>query len=176
MDATTQSATVASFIESMTERMASLARSLGAWVQAEPRTLQAQEEQVVRQLHDLGTALLTGLLALAPAPTARTVVCPCGAQARYRRLRPATVTTLLGTLTYSRATYSCASCHQGHAPLDLQLQVAAGSIDLYALYKAVALRLELPNGVIHSLLLQKDELVALLALVRERIPSLYRGR
>jgi hypothetical protein len=130
MDTTTQSATLASFVQTMTEHMASLAHSLGDWVQAEPRTLQAQEEQVVRHLHDLGTALLTGLLALAPAPTARTVLCPCGAQASYRRLRPATVTTLLGTLTYTRATYSCASCQQGHAPLDLQLQVAAGSLSL----------------------------------------------
>jgi hypothetical protein len=69
MDATTQSATLASFVQTMTERLASLARSLGAWVQAEPRTLQTHEEQVVRHLHDLGTALLTGLLALAPAPT-----------------------------------------------------------------------------------------------------------
>ena len=130
MDGTTQSQALASFVQTMTEHMTSLARTLGPWVQAEPRTLQAQEEQVVRQLHELGSALLTGLLTLTPHPTARTVLCPCGAQAYFRRMRPATVTTLLGTLTYSRATYGCANCHQGHAPLDRQLQVAAGSLSL----------------------------------------------
>jgi hypothetical protein len=112
----------------MTERMTTLARTLGTWVQAEPRTLQAQEEQLVRQLHDLGTTLLAGLLALVPHPAARTLACACGEQATYCRMRPATVTTLLGSLTYTRATYRCATCQQGHAPLDQQLQVAAGSI------------------------------------------------
>jgi hypothetical protein len=130
MDGITGSEALTSFVQTMTERMATLARTLGSWVQAEPRTLQAQEEQIVRQLHELGLALLAGLLTVASPPTARTILCPCGAQARYRRMRPATVTTLLGHLTYSRATYSCASCHQGLAPLDQHLQVAAGSLSM----------------------------------------------
>jgi hypothetical protein len=104
MDRTTGSATLESFVQTMTERMTTLARTLGTWVQAEPRTLQAQEEQLVRQLHDLGTTLLAGLLALAPLPALRTVACACGEQASYCRMRPATVTTLLGHLTYTRAT------------------------------------------------------------------------
>ena len=118
------------FVQSRTERMTTLARTLGAWVQAEPRSLQAQEEQVVGQLHDFGTTLLTSLLALAAPPPSPTRRCSCGAQASYRRMRKATVTTLLGQITYHRATYSCASCHHGHAPLDQQLQVAAGSLSL----------------------------------------------
>jgi hypothetical protein len=130
MDATTQSQALASFVQTMTERMTTLARTLGAWVQAEAHTLQEQEEQVVRHLHELGSALLAGLLDVASSRAAPSVVCPCGAQARYRRRREATVSTLLGHLTYTRATYSCASCHQGHAPLDLQLQVAAGSLSM----------------------------------------------
>lgn len=130
MDRTTGLSDLEAFVETMTERMTTLARTLGAWVQAEPRTLQAQEEQVVGQLHDLGTMLLTSLLALAAPPPTPTRRCSCGAQASYRRMREATVTTLLGQVTYRRATYSCASCHHGHAPLDQQLQVAAGSLSL----------------------------------------------
>ena len=53
MDRTTGSQSLGSFVQSMTERMTTLARTLGAWVLSEPRTLQAQEEQVVRQLHEL---------------------------------------------------------------------------------------------------------------------------
>lgn len=41
--------------------------------------------------------------------------------------RPATVTTLLGSITYDRDSYLCPSCQQGHASLDQQLPVAAGS-------------------------------------------------
>jgi hypothetical protein len=130
MDATTGSAALEVFVQTMTERMTSLARTLGTWVQAEPRTLQQQEEQLLCQLHDLGTALLSGLLALAAASPPASVTCPCGASATFRRLRPATVTTLLGRLTYNRATYGCATCKKGHAPLDQQLQVAAGSFSL----------------------------------------------
>ncbi len=55
------------------------ARTLGAWVQAEPRTLQAQQEQLLRQLHALGSTLLAGMLAVAPQPPTRTVPCSCGA-------------------------------------------------------------------------------------------------
>ena len=130
MDRTTGVSDLESFVQSMNERITSLALTLGSWVQAEPRTLQEQEEQVVQQLHLLGSALLSGLLALAPQPTAQTLTCSCGAQASYRRHRTATVTTLLGRITYTRATYFCAACHQGHAPLDQQLHVAAGSISL----------------------------------------------
>lgn len=130
MNGTTQSSALEAFVQSMTERMTSLARTLGTWVQAEERTLQQQEEQLLRQLHDLGTTLLCGLLALAAPSPPPSVTCPCGASATFQRLRSATVTTLLGRLTYSRATYSCATCKSGHAPLDHQLQVAAGSFSL----------------------------------------------
>lgn len=128
MDATTSSAALEAFVQSMTERMATIARTLGSWVQAEERTLQQQEEQLLRQLHQLGQALLCGLLTLAPQISARTLPCSCGAQASFCRLRAATVTTLLGKLTYTRAVYGCASCHHTFAPLDRQLQVAAGSL------------------------------------------------
>jgi hypothetical protein len=69
-------------------------------------------------------------VALAPQPTAPSITCSCGAQASFCRRRKATVTTLLGRLTYTRATYRCANCKKGHAPLDQHLQVAVGSLSL----------------------------------------------
>jgi len=118
-------------VQAMTDQMTRLAQTLSAWVQAEARPLQAIEEQVVRVLHDLGTMLLAALVPLAAPPRATPdVACPCGQTARYQRLRPATVTTLLGRLTFTRAVYHCAACGQGSAPLDRQLQVAAGGLSL----------------------------------------------
>jgi hypothetical protein len=48
--------------------------------------------------------------------------CPhCGGQADYQRQRAGTLHTLLGTLKYRRAYYTCGACHQGHYPLDERL-------------------------------------------------------
>lgn len=127
MDTTTSATSLETFVQAITDRFIHLTRNLGAWVEAEPRSLQQLEEHLLAQLHQLGNALLTGLLSLAAVAPPATITCPCGATASFRRQRPATVTTVLGRLTYTRATYGCATCHQGHAPLDLQLQVAAGS-------------------------------------------------
>jgi len=118
-------------VQQLTDRMAALARTLCDWVQAEARPLQDIEVQVVRVLHDFGNALLTALLPLAaPARPLPDVPCPCGQTARYLRIRPATVTTVLGRITLERAVYTCAHCGQQHAPLDTQLQVMAGGLSL----------------------------------------------
>ena len=118
-------------VQQMTEHMTRLARMLSDWVQAEPRPLQEIEAQTVRVLHDLGTVLLTALIPLAaPARPAPDVPCPCGQTARYVRMRPATVTTVLGRVTLERAIYRCPTCGEYHAPLDAQLQIAAGGISL----------------------------------------------
>lgn len=130
-DATTPAARAAAFVQEMTERMGHLARSLSEWAQAEPRALQELEEQVVRVLHDLGNHLLAALLPLtAPERPAPDLACPCGATARYQRKRTATITTLLGRLSFERALYTCASCQASFAPLEQQLQVAAGGLSL----------------------------------------------
>jgi hypothetical protein len=121
----------AAFVQQMTEQMTTLARTLSAWVQAEPRPLQELEAQVVRVLHDLGSTLLTALLPLAaPVRPEPDVPCGCGQIARYVRVRPATVTTVLGRVTLERAIYHCRCCGASHAPFDQQLQIAAGGLSL----------------------------------------------
>lgn len=119
------------FVQQMSEEMGRLARTLGEWVQAEQRPLQEIETQVVQVLHDLGRSLLTALLPLAtlarPEPE---VACACGHHARYVRMRSATVTTLLGAVTITRAVYRCPTCRVSQMPLDTQLQCAAGGLSL----------------------------------------------
>lgn len=129
MDRTTEADRSEAFVQTLTQRMTTLARTLSAWVQTEPRSLQQMEEQVVSVLHDLGTDLLTALVPLAAAPRPLPdVICSCGQLARFVRLRPATLTTLLGRITLTRAVYHCASCNHTHAPLDSQLHIAAGGL------------------------------------------------
>ena len=127
-DHTTTQAQREQFVTDMTERMASLARTLVNWVTSEPRTLGQIEQLLVRTSKDLGAALLAGLCHLTvPTYPAASLPCACGATALYQRLRPATVKTVLDTITFSRPYYLCPSCHHGFSPLDQQLQFCAGS-------------------------------------------------
>ena len=115
-------------VTTMTARMAHITRTLGTWVQEAPHDLQAIEEHVLRLVKELGATLLAGLCTLlTPAHPARTVPCPCGHAAAYQRQRPATVTTILGSLTVERPYYLCATCGQGQHPLDAELDLCAGS-------------------------------------------------
>ena len=113
----------------MTQRLTTLVHHLSTWLMAEPRTLAAVEQQVVRMGHDVLASLLTSLLPLLlPVYDDAEQPCSCGAIARYQRDRPACVTTLLGPLTLTRPYYHCAACGHGFAPLDHQLQLCAGSV------------------------------------------------
>src|ERR687886_2633102 len=128
MNASTDGARLEELISTMSERMASLTRTLGTWVQEGTHDLQALEEHVLRLVKDLGATLVAGLYSLlTPAQPARTVPCPCGQDAAYPPLRPATVTTLLGPITLERPYYLCASCGHGQHPLDAALDLCAGS-------------------------------------------------
>jgi hypothetical protein len=127
------------FVQQMTDQMTRLARTLSDWGQAEARPLQEIEVQVVRPLHDLGNRLLAALTPLAaPARPTPDVACACGQTARYLRMRPATVITVLGRVTLERAIYRCPTCGTYQAPLDAQLQIAPGSFSL-GLHELLAL-------------------------------------
>jgi Uncharacterised protein family (UPF0236) len=115
-------------VTSMSERMATLTRTLSSWMQEQPHSLAELEHHVVRLLKELGASLVAGLARLAaPAQPSPTVSCSCGQQAAYQRERKAQVTTLLGPLTIWRSYYLCAGCGVGQHPLDAQLQFCAGS-------------------------------------------------
>lgn len=128
---TTSGLTAETFVQQLTEQMTLLAQTASQWAQADPHPLHEVEAHVQRLLHDLGNALLSGLVQLAaPLRPAPDVPCACGQTARYQRLRPATVTTILGRMTYCRAYYQCPACGQGQTPFDTQLQVMAGGLSL----------------------------------------------
>jgi hypothetical protein len=128
MNASTDVARLEELVTTMSERMATITRTLGAWVQEAPPDLQEIEQHVLRIVKDLGATLVAGLCALlTSARPARAVPCPCGRSAAYQRLRPATVTTILGPITVVRPYYLCATCRHGQHPLDAALDLCAGS-------------------------------------------------
>jgi len=127
MNASTDVARLEDLVTTMSERMATITRTLGTWVQQAPHDLQEIEQHVLRIVKELGATLVAGLTALlVPTQPPRTVACPCGHLAAYQRQRPATVTTILGPLTLTRPYYLCGVCGHGLHPVDAQLGLCAG--------------------------------------------------
>lgn len=128
MNPTTTPVSTEHLVTTMSERMATLTRTLASSMLEQPHTLAELEHQLVRLLKQLGAALLADLSTLAAsADPRRTLACACGQLARYQRQRSAQVTTLLGPITIHRAYYLCETCGVGQHPLDAQLQFCAGS-------------------------------------------------
>ena len=128
MNPSTDTTRTDQLISTMCDRITTITRTLASWMQEQPRTLAEVEKHVLRLIQDTGALLVAGLASLAaPLHPPATIDCPCGQFARYQRLRPATVTTILGRITIHRPYYLCASCGHGQCPLDAQLQMCAGS-------------------------------------------------
>lgn len=128
MNPITHIATPEQLVTLMSERMATLTRTLSTWMHEQPHSLAELEQHVVRLLKELGSCLLAGLCnLLAREQPTTTLACTCGQQALYQRQRTAQVTTLLGSISILRAYYLCPACGVGQHPLDAQLQFCAGS-------------------------------------------------
>src|SRR6266853_973138 len=86
--------------------------------------LEAVEMMVRAGMHRAGAAGLTAMLEV-PVPVAseRSVLCPCGEQARYQGLRSKPVLTAVGKVEVSRPYYWCGHCHQGQFPADAELDI-----------------------------------------------------
>jgi len=54
--------------------------------------------------------------------------CACGGTLQYQRIRPATVLSVFGRVTYERAYYAACTCGQGCAPLDEQYGLQPGRV------------------------------------------------
>jgi hypothetical protein len=86
--------------------------------------LEAIEMALRDGLHQLGTAVLTGLLqGDIPPVEQRQLPCPCGRSAHYIELRSKTLLTVVGEVPWRRAYYLCAHCGKGQFPADVDLDV-----------------------------------------------------
>lgn len=112
----------------MCQQLTTLTRTLAHSMLEHQHTLADVEQHVVGLRKELGASLVAGLCMLAAhTDPPRTTRCACGQFARFMRLRPAQVTTLLGPIALVRPYSLCAACGHGQHPLDEQLHVCAGS-------------------------------------------------
>jgi hypothetical protein len=86
------------------------------------------ETDMREALRQIGVEALGLLLSsLQKTPTSE-IVCPCGGTLHYQRMRPATVISVFGRVSYERAYYAGCSCKEGKSPLDEQLGLEPGSV------------------------------------------------
>ena len=84
--------------------------------------LEAVEMAVRRSMHSAGAAAVSRLLSDTSRQPQRRP-CSCGGEAPFHSLRPKRLLTVLGPVTFERAYYVCAGCHQGQSPRDRELEV-----------------------------------------------------
>jgi hypothetical protein len=79
-------------------------------------------------LREIGMQALGLLLSsMQPTPVSE-IACKCGGTLKYQRIRPATVISVFGKVTYERAYYAGCTCKEGKAPLDEQFGLEPGGV------------------------------------------------
>jgi hypothetical protein len=87
--------------------------------------IEAEMREALRQIGQQALSLC--LSSLQPTPETERP-CPCGGTLHYQRMREATVISVFGKTTYTRAYYAGCVCQQGHAPLDQQFGLEPGAV------------------------------------------------
>jgi hypothetical protein len=121
------------FSTKVIEKMAELlSEEMGAYSEAlgESGGVMAIEEEMRAVLQQVGGRGLGQVLSQQDErkERKRRLDCPCGEQAEFQRKREAVVVSVFGRVHYERGYYLCPACHQGQAPLDQELHLAAGEV------------------------------------------------
>jgi hypothetical protein len=79
-------------------------------------------------LRQIGVQALGLFLSSMQTTPASEIACTCGGILKYQRMRPATVISVFGRVTYERAYYAGCNCKEGKAPLDEQFGLEPGAV------------------------------------------------
>ena len=89
----------------------------------------ADVEKGMRELlRPMGAQTLSQFLSLGGGTPVAELPCACGGTLHYQRQREATVTSVLGRITYERAYYAGCQCGKGRAPVDDQYGLVPGAV------------------------------------------------
>lgn len=91
-------------------------------------TIAEVEKDMRELLRRIGAEALQQFLSNGQGTPAAELPCACGGRLRYQRQRPATVTSVFGKITYSRAYYAGCACGQGKAPVDERYGLEPGAM------------------------------------------------
>lgn len=89
----------------------------------------AQIETAMREaLRQIGVQMLGSFLSSMQKTPVSEIACSCGGTLHYQRMRPATVISVFGKVSYERAYYAGCSCKKGKAPLDEEYGLEPGAV------------------------------------------------
>jgi hypothetical protein len=113
-------------MEFSTERLKPLAEKMVMIVKEElgkqeDVTGRAIENEIRKQLHELGKQTFSMVLSQADDVPEREIPCQCGGTLYYQRRRPAQVLSVFDRVEYKRNYYADCECGKGKAPLDEKL-------------------------------------------------------
>jgi hypothetical protein len=87
--------------------------------------IEGHVREVVRQI---GKQALSHLLSGMQTTPAQEIPCSCGGSLQYQRMREATIISVFGKTSYTRAYYAGCACQKGQAPLDEQFGLVPGAV------------------------------------------------
>jgi len=91
-------------------------------------TIAKIETNMREMLRQIGVQILGMFLSSMQTTPASEIACECGGVLKYQRMRPATLISVFGKVTYERAYYAGCSCKKGNAPLDDQFGLEPGAV------------------------------------------------
>jgi hypothetical protein len=91
-------------------------------------TIAEIEKEMRELLRQTGAQALSQFLSLGAGTLVAELPCACGGTLHYPRQREATVTSVFGRITYTRAYYAGCACGEGHAPVNEQYGLVPGAV------------------------------------------------
>jgi hypothetical protein len=79
-------------------------------------------------MREIGEQALGILLSSLQSTPTLEIPCKCGGSLRYQRMRPATLVSVFGRVSYERAYYAGCTCQKGKAPLDEMYGLEPGAV------------------------------------------------
>lgn len=86
------------------------------------------EREMREVLREIGNQMLGKFLSSMQETPEKEIACPCGGELKYQRMRPATVISVFGRVTYKRAYYASCKCERGLSPLDKRFGLEPGAV------------------------------------------------
>ena len=91
-------------------------------------TIAGIETHLREVLRQMGLQALGYFLSAMQTTPAKEIACGCGGSLHYQRKREATIISVFGKTSYTRAYYAGCSCQKGKAPLDEQFGLEPGAV------------------------------------------------
>ena len=115
-------------VNNVAQELAKMFKTLIKAQESEQLMIAEVEKEMREVLREIGNQMLGIFLSSMQATPVREIACPCGGELKYQRMRPATLISVFGKVTYERAYYAGCRCKKGQSPLDKRFGLEPGAV------------------------------------------------